>query len=60
VAVLNPPIPPGSEAAYAKKRDGEAIDSARLFQGRQEILIVHEGQDYRLRVTRLNKLILTK
>lgn len=34
--------------------------SAHLFQGRQEIVIRHDGQDYRLRVTRQNKLILTK
>lgn len=37
-----------------------AVSSATLFQGAQEVVIRHEGQDYRLRVTRQNKLILTK
>lgn len=31
-----------------------------LFQGRNEIVIQHAGQKYRLRVTQQNKLILTK
>jgi hemin uptake protein HemP len=34
--------------------------SETLFNGRQEIVIRHEGQDYRLRITRMNKMILTK
>lgn len=31
-----------------------------LFQGAQEILIAHQGDTYRLRITRNGKLILTK
>jgi hemin uptake protein HemP len=31
-----------------------------LFHGRQEVLITHQGQTYRLRITRNGKLILTK
>lgn len=31
-----------------------------LFQGRREIVIDHDGQAYRLRITQQNKLILTK
>lgn len=31
-----------------------------LFRGRQEILIDHHGEIYRLRITRNDKLILTK
>lgn len=34
--------------------------SGELFRGAREILIRHEGQDYRLRITQQNKLILTK
>lgn len=30
------------------------------MQGRREVVIVHDGSDYRLRVTSNNKLILTK
>lgn len=38
----------------------EAISADSLFQGRQEILIVHNDDQYRLRITRNAKLILTK
>ena len=31
-----------------------------LFQGRQEVLIAHKGEAYRLRITKNGKLILTK
>jgi hemin uptake protein HemP len=31
-----------------------------LFQGGQEVLICHNGENYRLRITRNGKLILTK
>ncbi|MFP5410838.1 MAG: hemin uptake protein HemP [Gammaproteobacteria bacterium] len=31
-----------------------------LFRGRQEILIRHNGEHYRLRITKSGKLILTK
>lgn len=37
-----------------------AIPSDFLFQGSQEILIRHQGEHYRLRITRNGKLILTK
>ncbi len=36
------------------------MQSEQLFQGRREILVSHEGQLYRLRITRQSKLILTK
>lgn len=36
------------------------LQASSLFKGGHEIVIRHEGQDYRLRVTRQNKLILTK
>ena len=37
-----------------------SIPTDRLFRGRQEILIDHSGEIYRLRITRNGKLILTK
>jgi len=37
-----------------------AIDSSGLFAGRNEVLIYHAGEIYRLRVTRNGKLILNK
>jgi len=36
------------------------IRSADLFAGRPSIVIEHAGDEYRLRITRLGKLILTK
>lgn len=37
-----------------------AVDSQRLLQGRNEVLIRHNNETYRLRHTRNDKLILTK
>jgi hemin uptake protein HemP len=36
------------------------VPSTALFQGRREVVIVHRGVEYRLRITRADKLILTK
>ena len=36
------------------------LDSEALFQGAREVRIVHDNTPYRLTITRLNKLILTK
>jgi len=36
------------------------VESSKLFVGGQEILILHDGEQYRLRITSNNKLILTK
>lgn len=36
------------------------IASTDLFHGRREIVIVHHGAEYRLQITKADKLILTK
>jgi hemin uptake protein HemP len=36
------------------------VAARELFRGRREVVIVHEGVRYRLRITRRNKLILQK
>jgi hemin uptake protein HemP len=36
------------------------LTTAELFEGRREIVIAHGEEEYRLRITRANKLILTK
>ena len=36
------------------------IQSADLFNGRREVVIVHQGMEYRLHITKADKLILTK
>ena len=46
--------------ADATRDAPRVVDSAPLFSGRREIVIRHGGNEYRLRVTRADKLILTK
>ena len=40
--------------------DERAVSSDALLQGRSHVNIVHNGETYQLRATRLGKLILTK
>jgi hemin uptake protein HemP len=47
------------EAGETTSTEGR-IASAELFRGRRDIVILHRGQEYRLRITRSEKLILTK
>jgi hemin uptake protein HemP len=49
-----PPSPPPPDENVS------VIASERLFAGRSEIRVRHRGQEYRLRITRRGKLILTK
>lgn len=48
-----------ADGKHSKDSGFRAFDSDELFQGCKEIRISHEGREYRLRVTRLNKLIMT-
>ncbi|MFV2004714.1 MAG: hemin uptake protein HemP [Gammaproteobacteria bacterium] len=50
----------GEQPASSSKTADSRYDSQTLFCGQQEILIEHAGHAYRLRITRQNKLILTK
>jgi hemin uptake protein HemP len=36
------------------------VSSRELFRGRRELVIEHQGQEYRLKLTRNDKLILNK
>jgi hemin uptake protein HemP len=57
----DPDEAPIAREAPAAARAGVArIASAELFRGRREIVIVHRGQEYRLHITKADKLILTK
>ncbi|HEY7037332.1 MAG TPA: hemin uptake protein HemP [Methylomirabilota bacterium] len=49
-----------SLAREAAAREAVRIASTELFRGRREIVIVHRGQEYRLHITKADKLILTK
>ena len=48
-----------SRGANSLTRDNKIVDSAALLGPGDELLIRHEGRIYRLRRTRLGKLILT-
>lgn len=37
-----------------------SVSSTELMQGRRQIIIRHDGEHYRLQITRRGKLILTK
>jgi hemin uptake protein HemP len=54
------PGDPRDDATTAAPRGAVRLDSASLFRGEREIVIVHRGQEDRLRITRADKLILTK
>jgi hemin uptake protein HemP len=43
-----------------EQRPHPVVRSSDLFQGGKELVIRHAGEEYRLRITRNGKLILTK
>ncbi len=49
-------VPNGAALMEKKPR----IESDSLFQGKSEVIIVHQNEEYNLRITRNGKLILTK
>jgi len=51
---IGPLRPAGGPPAVAR------VSSSELFRGGRAIVIVHHGQEYRLFITRADKLILTK
>ncbi len=53
----DPDVSPRPEAA---PRTAQRIVSTELFRGQREVVIVHRGQEYRLHITKADKLILTK
>ena len=54
--------PAGTPASAARSLaiSGNRIDSRELFASEREIIIAHGEDNYRLRLTSQNKLILTK
>ena len=55
VAPAGPDDGAGDERAPLRR-----VESARLFERGREVIIVHRDQEYRLRITKSDKLILTK
>jgi hemin uptake protein HemP len=54
------PLPPPRPAAGQQDAGVALVDTAALFAGATEVRLLHRGQEYRLRITRQGKLILTK
>lgn len=55
-----PPARPDDREAPSARGDLPAVSSAVLMAGGREIVILHGGDRYRLRITANDKLILTK
>lgn len=52
---------PGDGALSGTTPSGTTtLTTEELFAGKDEIVLIHNGSAYRLRITRQNKLILTK
>lgn len=57
----NKPHTPETRPARATETAAVArVTSEHLFAGKTEVVIAHGGETYRLRLTRQNRLILTK
>jgi len=54
------PLPPAQPQPGQRPAERPRISSHNLLQGASSVEIEHAGQRYLLRVTRENKLILTK
>ncbi len=55
-AIPRPALSPPAPAAAAARR----VSSHALLEGERELVIQHQGSEYHLRLTRNDKLILTK
>jgi hemin uptake protein HemP len=51
---------PHTQAGGDREPGPRRIFSAALFRDDREVVIIHRGQEYRLRITKAEKLILTK
>jgi hemin uptake protein HemP len=58
--IEDPGEAPVARVAVCAWRASVRIASTELFRGRREVVIVHRGQEYRLHITKADKLILTK
>lgn len=59
-AVPNPTAWQSPPSTTRLSGNRQRIQSTSLLQGNRELLIAHAGEEYRLRLTRNDKLILTK
>jgi hemin uptake protein HemP len=54
------PVDPTEASELGARTGPRRIQSPALFSGDREVIIIHQAQEYRLRITRAEKLILTK
>jgi hemin uptake protein HemP len=54
-----PPADPGETPSAPAENANRVFDSTDIFRGNREVIIQHNGREYRLRHTHLGKLILT-
>jgi hemin uptake protein HemP len=54
------PSRPGEPISHLPGRQRTRIHIVDLMQGAREVILLHEGEEYRLRITKAGKLILTK
>jgi hemin uptake protein HemP len=55
----NPPQP--SQTRYGTARpQRQRVSTTDLMRGGREVILLHEGEEYVLRITRTGKLLLTK
>ncbi|MBB4018508.1 hemin uptake protein HemP [Chelatococcus caeni] len=55
-----PSMPSAPSQAPLKATEPPAIDVRSLFAGGREVVLLHNGERYHLRITANDKLILTK
>jgi hemin uptake protein HemP len=59
---MNPQTPsePSNPRFYTPRSPRQRVSTTDLMRGSRELILVHEGQEYILRITKTGKLILTK
>jgi hemin uptake protein HemP len=61
-ALMNPqnPSAPDNPGYYMPRPPRQRVSATDLMRGGRELVLLHEGQEYILRITKTGKLILTK
>jgi hemin uptake protein HemP len=54
------PSEPSSPRFYTSRPPRQRVSTTDLMRGSRELILLHEGEEYILRITKTGKLILTK
>jgi hemin uptake protein HemP len=59
---MNPqnPAEPSNHRYYTRRPPRQRVSTTDLMRGSRELILLHEGEEYLLRITKTGKLILTK